>query len=313
MSKRILTCVTRLVTSAGLGLSLWGTACGGTGASSGFADSGVAGVGAANPGGAPGFGGEGTGAESSGGGTTGVGGNAVEDAGVPPDSPPGTPAHIESVGGNGFALLENWPGGELKVRITDATGTGVSNVDVTFSLLSGEGANITSPSNPTTATDENGIAGRVLQGAGFNASTAFGQSVFRASSSVGSVDFVAVTVHQSNIGPVGALIVLDKPESYDLGDVKAGSILPKAAKLQAVVQAGAFSGTPLPNVGLRFVDPKDHDVPAVANCVGGFALTNPSGVAECDLAVGSELGQHWIAAFGGESTIWTGIHFNVVP
>lgn len=217
------------------------------------------------------------------------------------------------IAGNGAALLENWPGGEAKVRITDSSGTPVPNVDVTWSLVSGEGVNITSPGQPVSQTDDKGIASRMLQGVGFNASSPFGQGIVRATSAVGSVDFVAVTVHITSSGPIGPFIALTEPTSLDLGEVKAGSVLPKAAKLTAAIQAGVFSGTPLPNVGLRFVDGNDHTLVADASCVGGSVLTDSSGQAECDLQIGTELGPHWISALGGETSVFSAIHYDVVP
>jgi hypothetical protein len=90
-------------------------------------------------------------------------------------------------------------------------------------------------------------------------------------------------------------------------------VLPKAAKLTAAIQAGVFSGTPLPNVGLRFVDGNDHTQPAAASCVGGSVLTDSAGHAECDLQIGAELGPHWISALAGETSVFSAIHYDVVP
>jgi hypothetical protein len=66
-------------------------------------------------------------------------------------------------------------------------------------------------------------------------------------------------------------------------------------------------------VGLRFVDGADHTLPADASCIGGSALTDASGVAQCDLQIGTELGDHWISALGGETTVFSAIHYHVVP
>jgi hypothetical protein len=74
-----------------------------------------------------------------------------------------------------------------------------------------------------------------------------------------------------------------------------------------------FSGTPLPNVSLRFVDGIDHTQPAAAQCVGGSVLTDDAGHAECDLQIGTELGPHWISALGGETSVFGAIHYDVVP
>lgn len=288
-----------------LSLALLGIACGSANGGGGFAGSGTdSGAGGSSSGGtsAGGTSSGGTGGEPRGASGSGSGGTAT-----------GVPAHIEMVSGNGAALLENWPGGDAKVRITDGAGAPVQNVDVTWSLLSGEGVNITSPGQPVTQTDDKGIAGRMLQGVGFSGSSPFGQGVVRATSSVGSVDFVTVTVHVTSAGPIGPYIALTEPQSLDLGEVKAGSVLPKAAKLTAAVQAGAFSGTPLPNVGLRFVDGIDHTLPADASCVGGSVLTDSSGKAECDLQIGTQLGPHWISALGGETSVFSAIHYDVVP
>ncbi len=301
------------------GLSALAYACGSAGDGTSLVDAGAAASGGtvwAGSGGSPGGGAAAGGAPSTGGiggapATGGFGGNPAEDAGT--DAPSGAPATIRALSGNGAALLENWPGGTLKVRIEDSAGAPVSNATITWSVVSGEGANLTSPGQPTDVTDSNGIAARMLQGAGFSASKPYGETVLRASSSVGSVDFVAITVHQTNIGPIGPLIALTEPASFDLGDVKAGSTLPGAAKLQVVVQAGVFSGTPLPKVALRFVNPSNKDEDGVVNCAGGAAFTNAAGLASCDLVVGTQLGQHDIAAFGGESTIFSAIHLNIVP
>lgn len=291
--------------------SCWLLACGGTG-SGGAAASGGGASGAGGLGGATG-GSSGTGASGAPtyGGSAGVAG--ASGAGSAPSGPPGVPATIERVAGNGAALLEGWPGGTLRVRVEDAAGAPVSNVTVTWSVVSGEGANLTSPGQPTDLTDSNGIAARMLQGVAFSASQPFGQALIRASTSVGSVDFVTTTVHLTSAGPIGPLIVMTEPESHDLGDVKAGSVVKGAAKLQAVVQAGVFSGTPLPNVALRFVDPANHELDAVANCVGGGALTDASGIAVCDLEVGTALGKHSLAPFGGETTLFSAMALNVVP
>lgn len=285
-------------------------ACGSAGAGGGFADSGTGAL--AGSGGWPGAGGSSAGGTSAG----GVGGETSGGAagtGTGGATPSGVPAHIELVSGNGAALLENWPGGEAKVKITDYAGDPVPNVDVTWSLVSGEGVNITSPGQPVSQTDDKGIASRMLQGTGFSPSVAFGQGIVRATSTVGTVDFVAVTVHGTSAGPIGPWILLVEPTSFDLGEVKAGSVLPKMAKLEAAIQAGVFSGTPLPNVGLRFVDGNDHTQPAAASCVGGSVLTDSAGHAECDLQIGTELGPHWISALGGETSVFTAIHYDVVP
>jgi len=298
-------------------------ACGGTGGTEGSPDAGPTGVGASSSagggpaGGGPGAGG-GTGSvPSSGGasdgGSAGAAGSPPAGTGGGPAQPSGTPASIELLGGHGSALLESWPGATAKVRLRDAAGTPVANATVTWSVVSGEGANITSPGTPTDTTDENGIASRMLQGTGFNSSKPFGEAVLRATSSAGSVDFKTVTVHQVSYGLIGPYLALAEPQSFDLGTVKAGATLPAAAKLNAVVQAGAFTGTPLPNVALRFLNPSNPDEPPAANCAGGLALTNAAGVASCDLVVGKQLGPQTIAAFGGESTKFSAIHLTVVP
>jgi hypothetical protein len=297
------------------GILLTCAACSASGGGFGSGPDGGAGTGGSSEGPPPG-GFTGTGGMPSGGGGALGGapsGGSSGQAGSSTTGPAGTPAAIEAVSGNGAALLEGWPGGTLKVRILDPAGAPVPAVDVVWSIQSGEGVNITSPGLPTTPTDASGISARTIQGAGFSASTAYGQAVVRATASVGSVDFVAVTVHQTSSGPIGPWIALKAPETLDLGDLKVGTILPKAAKLQAAIQAGAFSGQALPNVGLRFVDSKNHDLPGAVDCAGGPALTDATGVAECDLQVGSELGDHYIAAIGGETTIFNTVHVHVVP
>jgi hypothetical protein len=280
-------------------LALVGAACG------------SAATGASADGGAGADGNDGIG----GGGSWGTGGGEAVDARASPSdaAAPGVPVHIEMVSGNGAALLESWPGGTITVRVTDGVGAPVSGVDVTWSLVSGEGVNITSPGQPTSQTDHQGLASRMLQGVGFSASSPFGQGVVRASAAVGSVDFVAVTVHGTSAGPIGPYLVMTEPKSLDLGKVKAGSLLPLFAKLEAAVQAGVFSGTPLPNVGLRFVDGSDPELPESASCVGGSVLTDANGHAWCDLRIGTELGHHSIAALAGETSVFSAIHFEVIP
>lgn len=250
------------------------------------------------------------GAAGSGGGA-GAGGSAGQGAGGG-GSVPGSAASMVAISGNGAALLENWPGGALGVRVVDASGAPLANQVVTWSVLSGEGAGITSPSQPTGVTDASGVASRTIMGAFFQPSQPFGKTIFRATSPAGSIDFVTVTVHIGTIGPVGAYMSF-QPTSSDLGKVKAGSVVPGAAQLVAAVQAGTFSGTPLPHVGLRFVNPADASAEPAAQCSGGVALSNAKGVAVCDLVIGNQLGPQSIAPLGGESVKFSSITLEVVP
>jgi hypothetical protein len=267
--------------------------------------------------------GSGGGSTSSGGGSTSSGGGGSSSgasgsssggsSGASSGGPPGVPAKITMISGTGATLLENWPGGTFKLRVTDAGGAGVSGVVVTWSLVSGDGAFVSSPGSPTDTTDADGLVARMVNGTGFNPSMPYGQAVIRATTSVGSLDFKTITVHGSSIGPVPALIYVSTPDSHELGEVKAGTVLPNAIGMDAAVQTGFFSGTMLPGVALRVVDNTDHDKPGAARCAGSIAFTNASGHATCDLEVGSALGDQWIAIYGGEQSIFGAYHLTIVP
>jgi hypothetical protein len=136
--------------------------------------------------------------------------------------------------------------------------------------------------------------------------------VIRASSAAGTLDFPTVTVHQSSIGPVGALIIIAEPTAIDFGEVRAGTLLPGGAQMRAAIQAGSFSGQNLPGVGFRLADPENHDKPGPLGCEGGVVFSDAKGLATCNVRVGSQPGDYRVALIGGEQSEWS-YHVKIVP
>ncbi len=228
----------------------------------------------------------------SGGGSGGGGGGGTVTAG------------LSMVSGNGqvVASLQTVPEPFVVVD-RDASGNPVAGAKVTFTadntggtlVFTGQTCAYNTSTSVTCTTDGNGLASMSFLAP--NAPFSFTDvvlSTITASMSTGpSVAFLVTTVPQS--GTTAALlpivVTLAPASGVSTFSGQAGQTLTGAIKVQVT---GLISGLPLPDVGLTVRPTLAYEPGASTNVscagAGGVALTNASGLATCNLVLGSQTG-----------------------
>src|SRR5438477_5937768 len=209
------------------------------------------------------------------------------------------------VSGNGQVVQEQFRTNvPMVVQANDAAGHPVSGVAVTWAITQGSGT----LSGPINVTDSNGQAQTNFLGTTLQPGTSFVASTIMASASSGTVSFVVTTSQgkgsNGGFAPPPLVEVL-KPDIGSNITGASGSTVPKAVSVRVTAQTGVQAGMPVPNVALRIENNEDPTAPSPAACNGpnGVVLTDPTGVATCDVALSGPTGTTRIAAHVGEYQI----------
>jgi uncharacterized protein (TIGR03437 family) len=181
----------------------------------------------------------------------------------------------------------------LVVKLTNADGTPMVNAAVTFAVVSGGGFT----NQSSTVTDQNGMISALFTApyTGLNPG-AFQVSDVNASSAVGSVDFLETTYQLQSNGAAGAgapTFTLVTPNPGAIIPVGEGDVI-KDGVLASIFSAQSFTNPPtaIPNIGIRLANstaPTDPTQPVPASCQGN-SLSDASGTAHCNIAVGCQVG-----------------------
>lgn len=206
---------------------------------------------------------------------------------------------LSLISGNGLIVQESFPAPKpFRVRATSTSGAGVPDLPITWTIKQGEGQ----LTNVVNRTDSNGFATAEFFGSRLLQGDSYKTAIINASSSFGSVDFVASTVATRSIGGnfVGLpQIELIQPTATFNGPP--GTVYPKAFGVRVIAQAGLGIGQGIPNVGLRTADPVDPEAP-YARCAGvaNTALTDTNGNAYCDLVLANNPGFGFVTVTIGD-------------
>jgi len=223
---------------------------------------------------------------------------------------------LSAVSGNGQIVVEQFPANApMVVEARDQNGNPIPNLPIHWALTFGDGT--LRPNSA--ATDANGRASAGFLATSLPGGYSISSATITASSSAGSANFYITTALSRQPGGALAappLSVLTKPpqENRTISG-RSGSTLPGAVVVQVVVQTGIQSGQPVPNVGVRIVNPFDLSSPAAAHCSApfGIVLTDQSGTATCDLVVTGAPGQVALAAAVGEISITPAFTLQITP
>jgi len=186
----------------------------------------------------------------------------------------------------------------MVVQATDAAGHPVAGAAITWAITQGSGT----LSNPSAATDSNGLAN-----SGFIGTSLFGNSFQAAtvtvSSASASVNFTITTVIFSNgsqLGSGATIHFIAPSENLNLS-APSGSTLPAAVQIAVSAAYGNQVGQPIPNISLRIIG-QDLTSPPLASCNGpkGVVLTDSTGTATCDLLVTGPPGTTQLRSYVGE-------------
>ena len=231
----------------------------------------------------------GTGQEAGPSGVTEAGGatesGAATEAGAAGD-------RLDVVSGDGEVVLSGWPGTDpLVVRVTH-NGQPVPNETITWTA---SGPLHASSNQTTSVTDATGETSITVVGEQFTATTSWVNCTVTATAPTGaSAQFMVVNafpgppVGQPAIAP---LVQITAPASVDLGHQKAGSVVPGGIQALVVAQIGPDNSKGIPQVGIRLADTQDWTKPAAGiSCAGGTALSNATGLASCDVQIGTTPG-----------------------
>lgn len=205
------------------------------------------------------------------------------------------------VSGNGLIVQEAFPSTKpLRVRAVNSAGDGVQNIAITWTLKQGDGQFI----NVMGTTDSGGYATTEFFGARILQGESYISSIVTAASAFGSVDFAVTTVSTRSIN--GTFVGLPSASLIDPTATLTGppgTVFPRAFGVRVAAQAGLGVGQGIPNVGVRITDPDpDQPTAAYARCsgAGNVVLTDATGVAYCDLVLGTNPGFNFLSVDVGE-------------
>src|SRR5262245_60596870 len=143
---------------------------------------------------------------------------------------------LSLVSGNGLIVQESFPAPKpFRVRATSASGAGVPDLPITWTVKQGEGQ----LTNVVNRTDSNGFATAEFFGSRLLQGDSYKTAIVNASSSFGSVDFVASTIATRSIG--GSFVGLPQIELIQptaTFNGPPGTVYPKAFGVRVIAQAG---------------------------------------------------------------------------
>ena len=219
---------------------------------------------------------------------------------------------LTMVSGNGQVVAtQSRSNSPLVVEAKDAFGQPAPNVAITWAIPQGAGTLV----GASSTTDANGQAS-----AGFLATTLQPEASYlntsvTVGSPYGTVSFVITTVVASALQP-SVSIELDSPplENPNL-TAASGSTIPGGVVVRVFATAGAFTGTPIPNVGVQLINTADSSPATAAFCAGptGTVLTNSMGTATCDLVVSGAPGTVQLRALVGSVQSTRGFGLTITP
>ena len=227
------------------------------------------------------------------GGTSGGGGGGGGGGGT------GTPAGLTILNGQGAlipggaALSGNPTDATMAVLYSDSKGNPIPGANITFNQTAGAGSlqcavsstivftcSQTSTASMTVTTDSNGIARADYLTSVVLPSNVqgFNQDTVVASPTTGT----AVTFYINSFPPNNPpTLNFESPSFSDILKGSAGQTLTGAV----LVKVSSGLGPPIPNASLRILKPPDPTKGPSAQCAGGFALSDPTGLASCDLVL----------------------------
>jgi uncharacterized protein (TIGR03437 family) len=225
-----------------------------------------------------------------------------------------TASNVKIISGSGqFVSEQNIAHDLLVAEVDDANGNPAGNQQVTFSITQGSGTiacttvGDTFPNMPTGTCTRNDTTGAITAvtdatgrvGVKYLATSIFGQSwaqtVVTATSGAGTVNFIVTTIlfnrpaGGGQASPPIAYVVKPEPDAtgYRIIRGAAGSTLPGAIQIQVVAADGPQIGQPIPNIALNVSGIGDPTTTPSARCTAAIVLTDPTGVATCDLVLGN--------------------------
>ena len=211
--------------------------------------------------------------------------------GINGGGPSGGPTQVSIAGGNGdlLAAFSPSPTAEpLTVRVVDANGAPLVNTSVNFTIVSGPG----NLDNPTTTTDQNGMASTDFFAQQPQQGVPFQASDVNASTAVGGVDFVETTyvLNLDGTGEPQVTLVNPSPDANYTVVAGEGDVVPNAITAK-IYTSGAITGQtqPIPNISVRIADQNDFTLPGPASC-SGSTLSDNSGFANCNLIATCQVG-----------------------
>ncbi|HLG99973.1 MAG TPA: Ig-like domain-containing protein [Bryobacteraceae bacterium] len=232
---------------------------------------------------------------SSGGGGGGGGGGGTGSGGVTIVSGQG-----DLVPSGSLISQEN---GTMIVQYTDASGKPVVGQPITFTNTSfGDtgslqcaaasiGCSQQSTSVLVVTTDSQGMAQADYSGGVVPplSQTGYNQAVITAAPPTGNAVTFYVTTFPALLTPTARLLT---PQPGTTISGSAGQTISGA--VQATISS--FQGSPIPNVSLRIVNPPSPASSPSAQCAGGFALSDATGLASCDLVLSGTTGTAHLTA-----------------
>ena len=209
---------------------------------------------------------------------------------------------LTGVGGNGQLVFEFFPATTpLTVEARDASGKVVPNLPVSWSITPTLGTLVSS----MTATDLKGRASTLVVASSPPQNTSFQQGTIVASSSLGDVSFFFTTV-PSRL-PNGSLATPPQVELRKPGIENNRTVTGNAGQVQSaaivvrVLGGGFIPNSPIPNIGVRLTTSDINVLPSSAcNSADGIVLTDSTGIANCDVKFGGQIGTELVVAQVGD-------------
>jgi uncharacterized protein (TIGR03437 family) len=196
----------------------------------------------------------------------------------------------------------------LTVVVGDGHGNALPNIQVVFAVLGALGGSVSAPGCVpgegglvcTTNTDGQAsvfflappVSDSIASFVQFGITATLSGLEGAASQSVTFYETaVPQTAFGGQAGPIQAQRLLAPASPGDVISLQAGQIAPSAVRVQVWAQSGPFLGAAIPNVSLHMAGSRNPSEgvydPSPINCVGGYAMTNASGIASCDLTTPS--------------------------
>lgn len=213
---------------------------------------------------------------------------------------------ISIVSGNGQVIRETAiTPSNLTIVVRDTQGNPIPNAAVNWNISSG-GGNIASTQ---TYTDQSGQSSNTFTAPflGPNQLTSYAQSTITATTGINSVNFyVTVIPNQfgTNVAPLPTVQIL-QPANTDTITGQAGTTISSAIQVRVTAGAGPGFGAGIPNVGVSVSTGLDPTIAPSATCTSATGLTDSSGLATCDLVLGSKIGTAQINIGAGGSSVAT--------
>jgi uncharacterized protein (TIGR03437 family) len=231
--------------------------------------------------------------------------------------PTGGTSQVVIVAGNGQlweAYDSHFNGILMTVQVNDTNGNPLPNVAVAFTVT---GPNIGAVTNPNAVTGTNGQASTDFQPEGPPENTAFQSTTITAVATegalvLGSVTFEATVFQLNPDGLTGGPIVTMAPPVGSTITAGEGDVVPSA--LVAQIFSGAYTGGPIPNVGIRIADPTNPIANGPGTCQGN-PLSDTTGTVTCNFiaSCSAGIGQHGFFISIGEFLDEPDYSVNIVP